>query len=209
MPRMIRVCCVVLALSVLAGCTGHGVRIYPPEPADPADPWPRGMTGPDCSEASPASCREVRVGTGDPLQVFSQVTVRVTVEDTNPPATHGPVLLTYVYPPIDTFPFRGRNWSLTTTVFADGMDNTPFFARGEATMLGGDVIGMRVGGTRRFTNTHAGKLGTLDLPPGQVRHYTISLVQVCYPELWVGTRLPLQVPTQLSPLVTIKGCGHQ
>jgi hypothetical protein len=50
--------------------------------------------------------------------------------------------------------------------------------------------------------------------PGQRRHFTLNLVQVCYPELWAGTRLHTSwldssgSPVRLVPRVTIKGCGH-
>jgi hypothetical protein len=213
MPAMIRVALMLLALCVLPGCARLGVLVYPPE-AEPGDDWPRGWTGPDCSETSVVNCREVSVGTGEAVRAFAQITVRVTIEDTNPPATHGPLMVTFVYPAVEKIPFRGRDWDLTPATFADGQDITPFYARSEAAMLGANVIGMRMGGVRRVTESFAGKLGTLDLPPGQPRHYTIELTQVCYPELRVSSRLRSAFfegggsPVRLNPLVTITGCGH-
>lgn len=205
--------CVAAALVWLTACTGRGVLVYPPAPADPADTWPAGMTGPDCSETSPLLCRDLKIGSGEPVRPFAQVTVRVTIEDTEPAATHGPMMLTFVYPSIDKIPFRGRDRDLTATIFAEGMDDAAFFARSEAAMLGASVIGMRMGGVRRLTERYAGRLGRLELPSGQLRHFTLELAQVCYPELWVGTRpyaalLDGGSPVRLIPRVTIKGCGH-
>ena len=203
-----------LALLFAAGCSGPGVRVYPPVPADPADSWPAGSTGPDCRDTSPISCRDLKVGTGEPVQAFAQVTVRVTVEDTKTPVTHGPVMVTYVYPAIEKVPFRGREWDLTTTIVDDTADAGPFFARAEAAMIGFNVVGMRMGGIRRVTESFAGKVGTLDLPPGQPRHYTLELVQVCYPQMFVKSRLRASwldgsgSPVQLHPRLTITGCGN-
>ena len=203
-----------LALLFALGCSGEGVRVYPPVPADPADTWPAGSTGPDCRESSPLSCRDLKVGTGEPVQAFSQVSVRVTVEDTKPAATRGPVLVTFVYPAIEKIPFRGREWDITTTILDEGADAGPFFARSEAAMIGFNVVGMRMGGIRRVTESYAGKLGTLDLPPGQPRHYTLALVQVCYPQMFVKSRLHWSLmdgsgsPVRLHPRLTITGCGN-
>lgn len=202
------------ALLITIGCAAKGLLVYPPTPVDPGDTWPAGSTGPDCRESSPISCRDLIIGTGDPVRAFAQVTVRVTVEDTQPPATHGPVMVTFVYPTFDRVSFRGRDWDVTTTMMLPEAAAAPFFARGDAVILGANVIGMRTGGTRRVTESFAGTIGSIDLPPGQPRHYSIQLTQVCYPQIYVTTRTRWSGwlggsgnPVDLYPRLTISGCG--
>jgi hypothetical protein len=125
--------------------------------------------------------------------------------------------MTFLYPAIDKIPFRGRDRDLTTFMFDNDNPSREgaeaFFIRDAPAMFGPDIVGMRMGGTRRLTQLYAGKLGPFELPPGQPRLFTPTLVQACYPKVYVSSRLRTTwfdgsgSPAVSDPRLSVEGCG--
>ena len=199
-----------------SACGRGGLTVYPHPAGEPGEEPPPEITGVTCSGRS-GSCEDVKQGSGDPLQPYALVTVRLTVDDLiEPPVRIGPRQLSFLHPPLGTVEFMGRQRDLTINMFGDTASEkigAAFFEQKTDALVGVWLVGMRRGGSRRVQGRYTGTLEHVELPPGRERAMLIELLDFCYPTVRVSSGVRWSMfagssgPAELTPRLSVAGCG--